>query len=66
VLKKTPRMLARKLRCEPRNSGIKLISERLAACMPAFARPGNPRLRQTELPLMYISWVKTSARVYRP
>jgi hypothetical protein len=60
------RMLAKKLRCRPRNSGIKLISERLAAYMLAFARPGNLRLRQTELLLMYIFWIKTFARVYRP
>jgi hypothetical protein len=66
VLKETPRMSARKLRCGPRNSGIKLISERLAARMPAFARPGNPRPRQTELPPMYTSWIKTSARVHGP
>jgi hypothetical protein len=59
-------MSARKLRYRLRNSGIKLISEKLAACMPAFARPGNPRLRQTELPLMYTSWIKTFARVYKP
>jgi hypothetical protein len=59
-------MSARKLRYRPRNSEIKLISERLAAYILAFARPGNPRLRQTELPLMYISWIKISVRVYRP
>lgn len=64
VLKETPRMSARKLRFGPRNSGIKLISERLAARMPAFARLGNPKPRQTELPPMYMSWIKTSTRVY--
>jgi hypothetical protein len=66
VLKKTPKILAKKLKYRPRNSKIKLISEKLTACMPAFVRPDNPRPRQTELPLMYTSWIKTSVRVYKP
>jgi hypothetical protein len=37
VLKETLRILARKLRCRPRNKGIKLINKRLLACKLAFA-----------------------------
>ncbi len=40
VPKETPRMSARKLRCGPRNRGIKLIIERLPACTPAIAMVG--------------------------
>ena len=66
VLKETRRISARKLRFGPRNSGIKLTSERLAARMPAFARPRNPKPRQTGLLPMYTSWIKTSTRVHGP
>ena len=55
VLKETPRMSARKLRCGPRNRGIKLISERLLARTPAVAMLGNRKPRQTELLKMYAS-----------
>jgi len=43
---------ARKLRCGPRNSGIKVSSERLSARMPAAAMLGTRKPRQKELILI--------------
>ena len=48
-------MLVRKLRCKPRNKGIKLINKRLLACTPAVVMLGNWKPRQIELLKMYTS-----------
>jgi hypothetical protein len=55
VLKETPRVSARKLRCGPRNRVTKLISERLPARTPAIAMLETRKPRQKELPPMYTS-----------
>jgi hypothetical protein len=55
VLKETLRVLARKLRCRPRNKVTKLISKRLLACTLAIAMLETRKLRQKELLLMYTS-----------
>jgi hypothetical protein len=55
VLKETPRVSARKLKCRPRNRATKLISKRLPARTPAIAMLETRKLRQKELPPMYTS-----------
>jgi hypothetical protein len=66
ALRETPKTSARKLRWGPPYAGIKLISERWAARVPASRIDVALKLMQNAFAARKSNWVRTFARVQGP